>query len=158
MKTLISLMFGLSFVGTAYITTPNEPNEPVKEEVVEVFSPEALQNCIDSLGLKFPEIVMAQARLETGHFKSFIFRENNNLFGMRYPRKRPSANIGKKHGYSLYKDWKQSVLDYSLYQSTYLSHIKTQEEYLSYLKKHYAQDPKYLDKVKSLIKMYKIEG
>lgn len=46
-------------------------------------------------------IVLAQARLESGNFKSDFYRKTNNLFGLKK---------GKK--YATYKTWRDSIKDY----------------------------------------------
>jgi len=43
------------------------------------FTPERLKTALKRF-VKYPEIVFAQAQLETGNFTSAIFLENNNLF------------------------------------------------------------------------------
>ena len=47
------------------------------------FSEEAFDVYINSLNMKFPEIVKAQAILESSNFSSEIFKANNNMFGMK---------------------------------------------------------------------------
>jgi hypothetical protein len=47
------------------------------------FTQDKLVGLLKDLNVKYPHIVLAQARLETGGYKSRIFKENNNLFGMR---------------------------------------------------------------------------
>ena len=37
-------------------------------------------------GIKYPKIVLAQALLETGNFRSRLCREGNNLFGLRHSK------------------------------------------------------------------------
>ena len=43
----------------------------------------------------YPDIVFAQAILETGEFTSEIFHLNRNLFGMKFPRIRKTTSLGK---------------------------------------------------------------
>ncbi len=60
------------------------------------FSEEALIELIKDCNLKYPHIVLAQAKVESGHYKSRIFKQNNNLFGMRRARirvPRPAASV-----------------------------------------------------------------
>ena len=45
------------------------------------FSEKALIELLKDCNMKYPHIVLAQAKVESGHFKSRIFRQNNNLFG-----------------------------------------------------------------------------
>jgi uncharacterized FlgJ-related protein len=64
------------------------------------FTPEKLKAYILELNIRFPYIVYAQAQLETGEFKSKIFKENNNIFGMKVARKRPTTNKGEENGHA----------------------------------------------------------
>lgn len=115
------------------------------------FSSEKLKAYILELNVRFPHIVMAQAQLETGGFKSKIFKENHNLFGMKVATKRPTTNKGEENGHAYYENWRESVVDYAFYSAQYLSNIKNDTEYLEYLKQSYAEDPNYVDKLKQII-------
>ena len=116
------------------------------------FSEVKLKEYIVGLNIKFPHIVFAQAKLESGYFKSTIFRENNNLFGMKIATRRPTTNKGENRGHAAFDSWKESVVDYAFYQARYLGDIKTEGEYIQYLKANYAEDPGYVDKVIKLSK------
>ena len=111
------------------------------------FSEVKLRECISVLNIRFPDIVYAQMKLETGNFRSKVFRENNNLFGMKVAKSRPTTNKGKQHGHAIYHTWRESVIDYAIYSAKYLSDIKTESEYLAYLKKNYSEDPNYIKKI-----------
>lgn len=105
-------------------------------------------------GLKFPEVVFAQALLESGHFSSEVFKSENNLFGMKYPRQRTTTSLKKgKTGYANYIHWSSSVHDYKLWQSNMISNRgkMNREEYLKLLGRVYAEDKKYILKLKSII-------
>ena len=116
------------------------------------FSEVKLKEYIIGLNIKFPHIVFAQAKLESGYFKSTIFRENNNLFGMRVASRRPTTNKGENRGHAVFDNWKESVLDYAFYQAKFLGDIKSEGEYIQYLKANYAEDPGYVEKVIKLSK------
>ncbi len=116
------------------------------------FSEVKLKEYIIGLNIKFPHIVFAQAKLESGYFKSTIFRENNNLFGMKIATRRPTTNKGENRGHAAFDSWKESVVDYAFYQARYLGDIRTEAEYIQYLKANYAEDPGYVDKVIKLSK------
>lgn len=47
------------------------------------FTKDKLIEKIKKLNFRFPHIVYAQAILESGNFTSQVFKENNNMFGMR---------------------------------------------------------------------------
>ena len=116
------------------------------------FSEVKLKEYIIGLNIKFPHIVFAQAKLESGYFKSTIFRENNNLFGMKIATRRPTTNKGENRGHAVFDTWKESVLDYAFYQARFLGDIKSEGEYIQYLRANYAEDPGYVDKVIKLSK------
>ena len=115
------------------------------------FSVDKFKGYLGELNVKFADVVYAQAQLETNGFTSRIFKENNNLFGMKQAMQRSSTNIGEQHGHAYYESWRQSVLDYALYQCKYLSDINTREQYLQYLKDNYAEDPNYFNKLTKIL-------
>jgi uncharacterized FlgJ-related protein len=88
---------------------------------------------LKEINIKFPELVFAQAIKESG-LKSPLFKENHNPFGMKEASKRPNMQNGTQGGYAYYDTWKNSIIDYAMYQSYVgLSKFKTEEEYLLYL-------------------------
>ena len=115
------------------------------------FTEKKFNEYLINLNIKHHKIVFAQAKLETGNFTSFGFKKSNNLFGMRAAKSRPTTNSGEYLGYAKYNSWRESVLDYALYYSKYLSRFRTQKSYLNYLSKHYASDSNYVNKLKKLI-------
>lgn len=118
------------------------------------FSKDKLKEYILDLNIKFPHIVYAQAILESGDFKSNIFKTNNNLFGMKVAKQRPTTNKGEQDNHAIYDNWRESVQDYAMFSAAYLNDIKTEEEYFAYLKANYAEDTTYITKVKTLIKKF----
>lgn len=76
---------------------------------------------------------------------------HHNFFGIKPATKRPTTNKGENRGHAYFNTWKDCVLDYAFYSATYLNDIKTEKEYLEYLKQNYAEDPNYLNKVKQII-------
>jgi uncharacterized FlgJ-related protein len=115
------------------------------------FSVDKLKDYISELNIKFPHIVLAQSQIESGHYKSRIFKENNNIFGMKQARQRPTVSKGTENNHAYYENWKQSVQDYAMYQAKYLSRLRTENEYLSYLGQSYAEDPNYVSKIRHII-------
>jgi uncharacterized FlgJ-related protein len=115
------------------------------------FKKDSLKVYLEQLNIKFADVVYAQAQLETAGFTSNIFRENNNLFGMKQAMRRSSTNKGEQFGHAYYDTWRESVLDYALYQCRYLSDISTRGEYLQYLKQNYAADPNYYNKLLKIL-------
>ena len=92
-------------------------------------------------GIKHPDIVYAQAILETGYFKSSVCQNSNNLFGLY------DSKVGK---YYRFKHWTESVIAYKNYiQNKY----KSDSSYYEFLESiNYAEDPHYIKKLKTIIK------
>jgi len=100
--------------------------------------------------VRYPQIAKAQIRLETGHLKSVICKENKNLFGMRYAPQRATTAIGELNNHALYVNYEKSIEDYKLWQDLY--YHKGEDYYLFLLRVGYAQDQKYITKLKSVLK------
>ena len=115
------------------------------------FSEDKLIDMIVSLNIKFPHIVLAQAKLESGNYSSKIFKENHNLFGMKEARVRIHTSKGTQFNHAYYSHWKESVYDYAFYQCRYLSTLHTEKEYYSYLSKSYAEANNYVEILKSMV-------
>lgn len=152
--TILALVFVVGFNSTPRPVlsnlTPEEKLIVVRE--YNEFSQKALENKIKSLNFKFPYIVLAQSIQETGNYRSTIFRENHNLFGMKQATIRTNLAKGSNRGHAYYDSWQDSLIDYALYSATYLSDIRTEGEYFEYLRQNYAEDPSYVERLKILIK------
>lgn len=97
-----------------------------------------LYQALDKYGVVFPKIVVAQALLETGYFTSNICLSYNNLFGLR----RPSDG-----SYYRFDNWEESVKAYK----DYVQYKYRGGDYFRFLDHiGYAEDPNYLNKVKSI--------
>ena len=118
---------------------------------------ENLYDQIQKTGIKFPDVVFAQAVLETGHFTSKLFKNANNLFGMKMPRKRETLAVGKEsRGFAVFSHWTSSVNDYFLWQENILNkrEIKTKNDYLALLNRIYAEDTKYVRLLNNVMSKY----
>lgn len=91
----------------------------------------------------YPDIVKAQAILETGYFTSRLCKEDNNYFGMM------SFHSNR---YAKYKHWKHSVKAYSDWQARRIidNPVLTRQRYLKMLDKKYCWE---VDYSKRLIKL-----
>lgn len=121
------------------------------------FSQEKLVVMMKDLNVKFPWIPMAQSMVETGHWKSNIFVENNNLFGMKEAKQRVTTAEGTQNNHAYYSTWRESVYDYAFYQCRYLGSINSEQEYFQYLSASYAEAPHYIEALKSTIEKYKLK-
>lgn len=96
-----------------------------------------LKKVLKENNIHHPNVVLAQAKLETGNFTSKVCKSKGNLFGLR-----------KGNKYRQYSHWAESVLAYKrLIQSRYKG-----GNYLAFLNNiGYAEDPNYLSKLKSML-------
>lgn len=121
------------------------------------FSKESLVEELKRLNVKYPHIVMAQAMIESGHFQSNIFRSNHNLFGMKEARQRVTTARGTNLNHAYYENWKESVIDYAMFQAAYLKDLKTEAAYLLYLDANYAEAQNYDLAVKKMVEREKLK-
>lgn len=102
---------------------------------------EGLKEALEYYDIHHPEIVYAQALLETGYFRSQGCLRDNNLFGLYNSR---------KHRYHKFNHWTVSVIKYKEWiQKRY----KPPEDYYKFLQRiGYAEDPQYVNKLKSIVR------
>lgn len=99
-------------------------------------------------GIRHPKIVLAQAILETGWFRSPLCRNRHNLFGLTDPK------TGK---YYEFNHWTESVRAYyTKIQYRYCQKNQTSTSDVDYLKwlqqTGYAEAPMYIQSVKEIMK------
>jgi hypothetical protein len=122
------------------------------------FTSEKLISKIKEMHFQFAYIIYGQALLETDHFKSKLFIENNNVFGMKEATKRVNLSRGSQYDHAYYNNWLDSVYDYGLYYASYLSRLTNEEQYFSFLSEYYAEDPDYVVKLKEIIVHEKLKS
>ena len=152
--SLISILITLGAVSQVKTDSRKEFTEQEIQVIFAIqneFTEDKLISKLKELKFKFPHIVLAQAKLETGNFSSKMFNENNNLFGMKEAQMRLSTAGGSQYGHAYYNTWMESIYDYALYSSTYLHKIKNEKDYFSYLSQSYAEDPNYVQHLKGII-------
>ena len=93
-------------------------------------------------GILYPKIVLAQAILETGWFRSSLCRHRHNLFGLTNPQTKT---------YYEFDHWTESVKAYY----TKVQYKYKEGNYLLWLKNiGYAEDPRYIDAIKQVLEKY----
>jgi len=103
-----------------------------------------------------PDIIWAQAVLETGHLKSKLCINYNNLFGMKYPRKRQTLSyLRTKKGYAAYESRDSSIADYLLWQKHMIKRKLSVNDYLRYLDRVYCDVPGYSKQLRKLLRKNK---
>jgi uncharacterized FlgJ-related protein len=116
-----------------------------------------IKSYINCVGIEYPDIVFAQALLESGNMKSKMFVKYNNLFGMKFPNKRKTTAIFRlKNGYAVYNNWGDCVEDYYLFQQSLFERKHyNKNEYLSMLNKTYSKSGQYSKKIRRIIERNK---
>ena len=103
---------------------------------LEGFSENKLIEFMKLVEMEYPDIVLAQAKLESGNFTSNRFIKYNALFGFQ----KSESNIIK------YKSWKESVVHYKCWQ---MNRLREDENYYNFLiRVKYASDTNYINKLK----------
>jgi hypothetical protein len=121
------------------------------------FSEEALIDLLRSSNIKYPYIVLAQAKIESGNYTSKVFRENNNLFGMKEPKIRTTTALGTRFGHAYFSNWESSVYDYAMFQNYRMHGVDSESEYYAKLADGYAEDSTYAVIIKKTVDSLKLK-
>ena len=146
---LISLIVGV--LGAIQVHSYLKEDEPpeikavhtVNEEQPDFFNKlpqEGLMEALEYYEVKHPQIVYAQAILETGHFKSNVCLNYNNLFGLY---------DSKNKDYYKFNHWAESIVAYKEWiQKKY----QPPNNYYVFLEEvNYASDKEYISTLKSIV-------
>lgn len=123
------------------------------------FDDETIYSYIKSCNAWYPDIIMAQYKIESASGKSDIALHAHNFFGMRpVMGNRKSFTTQRKgesyKGYAVFDNWKMSILDKILWDHFVFKGKKpTRNEYLA---KHrgYAEAEDYVAKINNVAKKY----
>ncbi|AGO47285.1 mannosyl-glycoprotein endo-beta-N-acetylglucosaminidase [Cellulophaga phage phi12:2] len=97
------------------------------------------------------KLLYSQAWHETGNFKSPVYEQNKNLFGMRHPSKRKTLSLGSNLSHARYKSHKDSIVDYFYRQQNFRIANVSDEQYMeATVKSNYAEDKNYYAKWKAI--------
>lgn len=112
--------------------------KPVSKNIVPPLNDKTLMNELLKQNIPHPEIVLAQAKLETANYKSKLCKNHNNLFGLK-----------KGNSYRRYSNYIECVKDYKKLIS---SRLKENENYYKFLLRiKYAEDGQYIQKLKKTV-------
>lgn len=153
MKTITFFALGLIFSffpikdtanGSIVREKPQKHEIRAKETILPILTIENVEKYIRKSGILFPDIVVAQVVIETGHLRCVgCSLDRNNLFGF---------NTGGP--YLEFDHWTESVDFYVGWQKRNFR-SGTEENYLDTLSARFAQDPGYKNKIKSICKSLK---
>jgi len=152
-KNFLGVLLIISIIFSMFILMA--PKENTEKEIIiknetQVFTEEALRREIQNLNLPFEDILVNQFKLESSNFSSVLFLKGNNFTGMKRAYKRLHSQSGEIYGHACYSDWKECLLDFSLFYATYCKDIKTEEQYLDFIQEIYAEDNNYKLKILKL--------
>ena len=117
---------------------------------------DSIYDFMEQINLKHPDIVYSQILIETGHFKDRVFKENNNLFGMKLATRRPVMSKKLNINHIQYPDslvlkgWQLSLIDYAFFQARFCN-FDNEDDYLNYLSDNYAENNKYVSLIKRIL-------
>jgi len=136
---IIAWLVGSSFVetNTRIKTIVKKEKHIIFREKRDDFSEQKLKEYILELNLKYPEVILAQAKLESGNFTSRAFREQNNLFGLHVAKQRPTLAKRGRGKLAHYSSWRDSVVDYAFLVADRMRKLHTREAYFAYLDENY---------------------
>jgi hypothetical protein len=107
----------------------------------------------------YPDIIMAQFKIESTSGTSDVAKHANNFFGMKPVGGKRKHYTTQRHGdsyygYAVYDNWKLSILDKILWEHFRFNGVKPDKE--TYLKAHlnYAEADEYLKIIKKTAKQY----
>lgn len=102
---------------------------------------DGLEEALSYYGLEHKDIVYAQAVLETGHFKSNVCLNYNNLFGLY---------DSKSKDYYKFNHWTESIVAYKEWVQT---KYQPPNNYYTFLEEiNYAEDENYTKLLKEIVK------
>lgn len=157
----VSILFSVGthlWTKTHIVESLTEYEKVILVQEANKFSEDKFVEKLKELNFKYPHIVMGQAILETGGFKSSVFKQNNNLFGMKEATSRLNLCKGTEHGHASYSNWEDSVLDYALWCTSYANKAHSESEYFQILNSlGYAEDGSYVVKLKEVIEKHKLK-
>lgn len=100
-------------------------------------------------------LIYAQAYHETGAFKSDVYKENKNLFGMKRSVKR-MYDTGTNRGHAVFNSRLDSIRDYFERQKQFKINYRNPTQYVAdTVKSGYAEDTDYLQKWLIIYEKYK---
>ena len=156
----ILISFAVGALGVVQVLPYLREDEPPEVKVVHIVnekqpdffskSPqEGLMEALEYYGVKHPQIVYAQAVLESNWFKSGLCVNGNNLFGLYNSKERK---------YHTFDHWAKSVEAYvKLVQYKYKGdYDKPPDEYYKFLENiGYAEDTLYISKLRRIVNQLK---
>jgi len=103
-------------------------------------------------------LFVAQMRPETSNFTGLIYRENNNLFGMRHPKQRQTKSLGEKNEHAYFANCLDSIEDFFLYLRARKIKYVNPDQYIKDIAKAYNAGVGQAHYIDTLTTIYKQES
>jgi hypothetical protein len=127
-----------------FFILPYENKQVERDVIIEIRKPilyPTAQEVADYILFRrilFPKIVLKQAILETGWFKSNIYLKSKNMFGFRYQKK-----------YMVFRSWQHCIDYYKKWQER--KYLNMNEDYYDFLIRiKYAKSDQYIKTLKGV--------
>lgn len=101
------------------------------------FSVENFKAYLEQIDAPHAHVIYSIAKHESG-FRSELFINNNNLFGMRRPNTRPNKSIQQGQRWAKFEHWTHSVDDFILYMQYTGMDDASEQRFLSHIDRNYA--------------------
>ena len=149
---VVALLFTLtSFIKDKTQVRYLQAEKEILLKMDDEFTEEKFLEEVKKYNFRYPDVIIAQAKIESANFSSPIFKEGNNLFGMKEAKSRLNLANGTLRNHAYYNSWKESLQDRALYEASYTHKIKSKERYIEYLDRLYAEDGSYAIKLRKAI-------
>ena len=100
--------------------------------------------------MKYEDVIVQQYKLESGHGKSNVYKQNKNFLGLKVAKLRPTTALGTQNGHAYYKSWEDCLRDYALWQIQNARNVRNESEYYQLLDGIYAEVGNYSERLKSV--------
>lgn len=143
------MILGFYWLFAKYPVKIVETKTQIVYDITDPFTEEKALDYLIQLHIKYPYVALAQLKLESANGTSDIFKNGNNLFGLKVPRYRATTALGTRNNHAYYSHWRQSILDYAFFctYSMNQENSSSQDEWVKYLGRNYAQDNSYEKKL-----------
>lgn len=140
--SLLALIMGLVGLSVKQ-KAPAQDKVTIVYDISDPYSESKLIDYLKDLNVKYPLIALSQMKLESANGTSPIFKKNNNLFGMKMPGTRPTTALGIANNHAKYAHWRQSVIDYAMWQAYVMNteNVSSEDAWLEYINRFYSEIP-----------------
>ncbi len=125
----VSFLINILLIGLIYLTSNQKPlieykNIHTRDTIlvgdVKLTDSALLEELVKHKCI-LPSVAVAQAKIESGHYKSTVCKQNKNLFGIKWHKCK--YVLGENLNHASYKSYKDNIKCYIHIQNRYLRNI-----------------------------------